>query len=76
MDYLSAGTVDFIIGADQDFYFLELNSRLQVEHPVTEQVYGIDFVEWMIRIAAGDMLDVKQADIISQGWSIEARLYA
>ncbi len=76
VDYLSAGTVEFIVGADQDFYFLEMNTRLQVEHPVTEQVYGIDLVEWMIRIAAGDMLDVKQADIIPQGWSIEARLYA
>ena len=76
VDYLSAGTVEFIVGADQDFYFLEMNTRLQVEHPVTEQVYGIDLVERMIRIAAGDMLDVKQADIIPQGWSIEARLYA
>ena len=76
VDYLSAGTVEFIVGADQDFYFLEMNTRLQVEHPVTEQVYGVDLVEWMIRIAAGDMLDVKQADIIPQGWSIEARLYA
>ena len=76
VDYLSAGTVEFIVGADQDFYFLEMNTRLQVEHPVTEQVYGIALVEWMIRIAAGDMLDVKQADIIPQGWSIEARLYA
>ena len=76
VDYLSAGTVEFIVGADQDFYFLEMNTRLQVEHPVTEQVYGVDLVEWMIGIAAGDMLDVKQADIIPQGWSIEARLYA
>ena len=76
VDYLSAGTVEFIVGADQDFYFLEMNTRLQVEHPVTEQVYGVDLVEWMIRIAAGDMLDIKQADIIPQGWSIEARLYA
>ncbi|MGB2400109.1 MAG: acetyl-CoA carboxylase biotin carboxylase subunit, partial [Candidatus Puniceispirillaceae bacterium] len=75
VDYLSAGTVEFIVGADQDFYFLEMNTRLQVEHPVTEQVYGVDLVEWMIRIAAGDMLDIKQADIIPQGWSIEARLY-
>jgi len=76
VDYLSAGTVEFIVGADQDFYFLEMNTRLQVEHPVTEQVYGLDLVEWMIRIAAGDKLTIKQAEVKPQGWSIEARLYA
>lgn len=76
VNYLSAGTVEFIVGADQDFYFLEMNTRLQVEHPVTEQVYGLDLVEWMIRIAAGDKIDFTQADIKPQGWSIEARLYA
>ena len=76
VDYVSAGTVEFIVGADQDFYFLEMNTRLQVEHPVTEQVYGLDLVEQMIRIAAGEELSLKQADITPNGWSIEARLYA
>ena len=76
VDYVSAGTVEFIVGADQDFYFLEMNTRLQVEHPVTEQVYGLDLVEQMIRIAAGEALTLKQADITAKGWSIEARLYA
>ena len=76
VDYVSAGTVEFIVGADQDFYFLEMNTRLQVEHPVTEQVYGLDLVEQMINIAAGKALTLKQADIKANGWSIEARLYA
>src|SRR6056300_93398 len=74
--YQSAGTVEFIVGADEDFYFLEMNTRLQVEHPVTELVFDIDLVEWMIRIAAGDKRSLKQADIKSKGWAVEVRLYA
>ena len=76
VNYRSAGTVEFIVGADQDFYFLEMNTRLQVEHPVTEMVYGLDLVEWMIRIAVGDKLAIKQADVVPIGWAVEARLYA
>ena len=76
VNYRSAGTVEFIVGADEDFYFLEMNTRLQVEHPVTELVYGLDLVEWMIRIASGEKLTLKQADIKPQGWAMEARVYA
>ena len=74
--YRSAGTVEFIVGADQDFYFLEMNTRLQVEHPVTEMVYGLDLVEKMIRIAAGEELGLTQDDIVANGWAVEARVYA
>jgi propionyl-CoA carboxylase alpha chain len=74
--YDSAGTVEFVAGQDRSFYFLEMNTRLQVEHPVTELVTGIDLVEQMIRVAAGDKLPFKQADIKLSGWAVESRIYA
>nr|MDQ4088070.1 acetyl/propionyl/methylcrotonyl-CoA carboxylase subunit alpha [Pseudomonadota bacterium] len=74
--YHSAGTVEFIAGADRSFYFLEMNTRLQVEHPVTEQVTGLDLVEQMIRVAAGEKLAVTQDEVRLNGWSIESRVYA
>jgi propionyl-CoA carboxylase alpha chain len=74
--YYSAGTVELIVGADKSFYFLEMNTRLQVEHPVTEEITGIDLVEQMIRVAAGEKLPFTQDDIVLNGWAIEARVYA
>jgi propionyl-CoA carboxylase alpha chain len=74
--YDSAGTVEFVAGQDRSFYFLEMNTRLQVEHPVTELVTGIDLVEQMIRIAAGEPLTIKQSNIRLSGWAIESRVYA
>jgi propionyl-CoA carboxylase alpha chain len=74
--YHSAGTVEFIVDKDRNFYFLEMNTRLQVEHPVTELVTGIDLVEAMIRIAAGERLGFDQAAVRLDGWAIEARVYA
>ncbi len=74
--YDSAGTVEFVAGQDKSFYFLEMNTRLQVEHPVTELVTGIDLVEQMIRVAAGEKLAIKQNDVKLNGWAIESRVYA
>mgnify|MGYP001186337914 CR=1 FL=1 len=74
--YHSAGTVEFIVDGDRNFYFLEMNTRLQVEHPVTELVTGIDLVEQMIRVAAGETLSIAQADVKLNGWAVESRLYA
>src|SRR6185503_14116295 len=74
--YDSAGTVEFVAAQDKTFYFLEMNTRLQVEHPVTELVTGLDLVEQMIRIAAGEKLRLKQSDVRLKGWAIEARVYA
>ena len=76
VQYQSAGTVEFIVDAKRNFYFLEMNTRLQVEHPVTEFVTGLDLVELMIRIAAGEKLPFAQVDISLDGWAIEARVYA
>ena len=76
VDYQSAGTVEFIVDAERNFFFLEMNTRLQVEHPVTELITGQDLVELMIRIAAGEKLPIGQADVTLTGWAMEARVYA
>jgi len=76
VDYCSAGTVEFIVDGNRNFYFLEMNTRLQVEHPVTELITGIDLVEQMIRVAYGEKLKLKQSDIGIKGWAMESRLYA
>jgi propionyl-CoA carboxylase alpha chain len=76
VNYDSAGTVEFVAGQDKSFYFLEMNTRLQVEHPVTELITGIDLVEQMIRVAAGEPLSFKQQDVKINGWAIESRIYA
>ena len=74
--YASAGTVEFIVDGEKNFYFLEMNTRLQVEHPETELITGIDLVEQMIRVAAGEPLSITQQDVTLNGWAIESRLYA
>ncbi len=74
--YQSAGTVEFVVGKNQDFYFLEMNTRLQVEHPVTECITGLDLVEQMIRVAAGEKLSIRQEDVKRDGWAIECRINA
>ena len=76
VQYQSAGTVEFVVGKDQDFYFLEMNTRLQVEHPVTECITGLDLVEQMIRVAAGEKLAITQAQVKRDGWAIECRINA
>ena len=74
--YQSAGTVEFVVGKDQSFYFLEMNTRLQVEHPVTESITGLDLVELMIRVAAGEKLPLEQKDVQRNGWAMECRINA
>ncbi|MEA1652407.1 acetyl/propionyl/methylcrotonyl-CoA carboxylase subunit alpha [Nitrospirillum sp. BR 11164] len=76
VQYRSAGTVEFIVDKDRNFYFLEMNTRLQVEHPVTEMITGLDLVELMIRVAAGEKLPLTQDDVKLTGWALEARVYA
>ena len=76
VQYQSAGTVEFVVGKDQDFYFLEMNTRLQVEHPVTECITGLDLVELMIRVAAGEPLALTQEQVRREGWAIECRINA
>jgi len=76
VDYSSAGTVEFLLDTDKNFYFMEMNTRIQVEHPVTEIITGLDLIEQQIRIANGEELRYKQNDIKLKGWAIECRINA
>ena len=76
VDYVGAGTVEFVMDSEFNFYFMEMNTRLQVEHPVTEMITGTDLVEWQLRAASGETLPLTQDQIKLSGWSFEARIYA